>query len=124
MKRTLLSLILTALAAPMLQAEKIDSIFICVPTHVLQLLDKNAKMDIIDLYNFKANATVENRFEGRTTLKEKTPTHIKLQLTDVSTWELRMHVKRRDTIYECIHTLTKPIERADTAFYSTDWKKI
>ncbi|MBF0950389.1 MAG: DUF3256 family protein, partial [Alloprevotella tannerae] len=41
-------------------ASPIDSVFVRVPTDILPMLDMNARLDMIDLYNYNMKAEAYN----------------------------------------------------------------
>ncbi len=115
---------LCLLSATSMSAIDIEETFKSAPKHALLLLDKNARLDLLDLYNYNMCAEVENSFGGRTAMMAKSADSITLQLTRVSTWSLHLLPQKGDTILRCIHSLEKPIFQSDTTFYTEKWQKI
>lgn len=98
----------------------IDSLFLMCPLAELPLLDKSARLDLIDYYHAGLPARATNTMGGVTTILEHTERSITLQLTSVSRWQLT--VTDNGTL-RCDHTLTPADlpERTSTRFYSSDW---
>lgn len=69
-------------------AQTVDSAFVAVPDSVLPLLDRNARLDLLDYANAGMEAKVTNLMDGTTWLTEKTDSTVTLQLTPVSQWQL------------------------------------
>lgn len=101
--------------------KSIDSIFISAPNAELAMLDLNSRLDMVDLYNYNMTAKSENIFSGLSILQEKSNNFIRIQLTDVSTWELMRLYKENEDIYACIYTLTYPTTQSRIRFYAEDW---
>lgn len=68
----------------------IDSVFAYAPEHLLPLLGRNARLDIVDYASAGMEAKVENKMGGVTILVEKNDSLIDLQLTPASRWQLKM----------------------------------
>ena len=79
MKRYLLY-ILFLLQGLATQAESIDSLFTRVPASVLPMLAHNARLDLLDLYNYKMTAKAENDFGGTSYLLVKAENFLHLKL--------------------------------------------
>lgn len=101
--------------------KSIDSIFISAPNTELAMLDLNSRLDMVDLYNYNMTAKSENIFSGLSILQEKSNNFIRIQLTDVCSWELMRLYKENEDIYACIYTLTYPATQSRIRFYAEDW---
>lgn len=113
-----------ALQGFILHAESIDSLFTRVPTDLLPLLERNARLDLLDLYNYGMTAKAENLYEGTSHLLVKQKDFLHLQLTDISTWSLKRLVTGNDTLLCCIHTLTRPAIASSIRFYDPQWQTV
>ena len=99
-----------------LQAQSIDSIFVSVPKKYLPLLEEAERLNLLDLYNYKMKAEAENSFGGRTLMVEKDSDYVGVQLTEVSSWELKRLYNlvpdaegngwEQDPFYAVTHTIT------------------
>lgn len=118
----LLALPLLALtAAAPAAAQPIDTIFPHAPASVLPLLDGNARLDLLDLYNYGLPARAENAFGGTSQLLAKRPTYLRMRMTAISDWELKIVDNGRDTLLCTVHTLREPYVHSDIAFHSISW---
>ena len=63
--------ILILCSALPLRAGLIDSLFINAPQDVLPLLGHTERLDLLDLYDYRLKAEVENRLGGRSLLEHK-----------------------------------------------------
>lgn len=104
-------------------SQNIDSLFASVPRSVLPLLDHTAKLDLLDLYNNKLTARAENVYGGQTTLIKKTQDYLRLQLTESSTWEMKIVPQNmRDTFLVCIHSVDALGVSSNISVYHTNWQ--
>ncbi len=102
-------------------AENMDSLFVRVPQSVLPLLDRNARLDMTDLYNYKMQAKATNMMDGTSLLLKKSDDYLHLRLTEVSTWTLKRLTLGADTLFCCVHTLDAGGKESRIRFYRTDW---
>ena len=104
------------------QAQSIDSLFAKAPYTELQMLERNPRLDMLDLYNYKMTAKGENIFGGYSVMESKTNDHIFVKLTDASTWEMALlPAAGGDSIISCIHTVKSPAADSEITFYRVDW---
>ena len=100
----------------------LSALFVAAPLQVLPLLEKNARLDLIDLYEAQMTAEITNRYGGKTTMTALSDTLIALQLTPVSSMEFRL---LPDSTIEVRHAVQTP-EFTNTKIdsYDTSWHKI
>lgn len=123
MKRYLLY-ILFLLQGFAAHAESIDSLFTRVPDNVLPMLAHNARLDLLDLYNYKMTAKAENNFGGTSYLLVKAENFLHLKLTDVSQWSLKRLASQNDTILCCVHSIIRPAIASSISFYDNQWQPL
>lgn len=110
-------LVSTALASTALV-----SLFFNAPMDLIPLLDRSARMDMVDLYEAGMTAQTGNRFGGVSTMTHCSDSAITLHLTDVSTMNLQLI---NDTIVEVSHKVyIKDVEHTTRRFYDTHWRRI
>lgn len=103
-------------------AQSIDTLFAKAPDKELQMLERNPRLDMLDLYNYKMTAKGENIFGGYSVMESKTNDHIFVKLTDASTWEMALlPTAGGDSIISCIHTVKSPAADSEITFYHADW---
>lgn len=117
-------LLLTALfiTAALGRAESIDTLFHRTPEHVLPLLDGNARLDLLDLYNHKMEAKAENIFGGTAKLTHKTQNYAHVSLTNVSEWEMKLLTTENDTLICVVHTRRTPTARSTLRMFRKSWQ--
>lgn len=105
----------------------IDSLFLLCPLTELPLLDRGARMDMLDYYEARMEARGTNRMGGISVLTEKTDSILTLRLTDISTWQMEIlppqSKKHPSPTLRCTHTLTVPglPDRKTIHLYDTNW---
>lgn len=100
----------------------LSALFVAAPLQVLPLLEKNARLDLIDLYEAHMHAEITNRYGGQTTMTALSDTLITLQLTSASNLELRL---LPDSTIEVRHAVqTQEFTNTKIDCYDTSWHKI
>ncbi len=92
-----------------------------MPTAVLPLLDKTARLDMIDLFNNGLLAKVENTYGGQSEMLRKTNEYIFIRCTDASTWQMRLLPLPHDTLIVCIHSFMAQGTSSQLSIYRHDW---
>lgn len=118
-RHLLLFLLLFPLSLP---SRSIDSIFIGIPSQVLPILERNARLDMLDYYNAGMRAVGENTLGGQSVMLKKTADFVQLESTPASTWELRILTSGRDTLFLCIHSIKATGISSRLTAYDSDWK--
>ena len=80
----------------------IDSLFLLLPMSELPLLDRSARLDMLDYYAASLPARATNALGGESVLTAKTDSTLSIHLTDVSDWHLTV---LPDGTLLCTHTL-------------------
>lgn len=80
----------------------IDSLFLLLPMSELPLLDRSARLDMLDYYAASLPARATNTLGGESVLTAKTDSTLSIHLTDVSDWQLSV---LPDGTLLCTHTL-------------------
>lgn len=124
MKKMLLSVVLLSASWAGAVCQPVDSVFARMPLEVLPLLERNPRLDMLDLYNYKIQAKVENVFGGSSVLLAKTDDYLRLRLTEASHWELKCLPLGEGCIYACIHSLRSGATDSRITLYDADWKTV
>lgn len=104
-----------------LHSQTMDSLFVQVPEAELPLLERNSRLDMLDLYNYKMAAKGENIFGGVSVMQVKDEDFVQVRLTDVSRWEMMRLKSDSLVLYACVHTLMSPAAESRVRFYHSDW---
>lgn len=117
----LLALLLTAGRS---HALPIDSIFTHVPAEVLPLLERNARLDMLDYYNARMPAVGENTLGGQAFLLGKHPDLLRVEVTPVTVWELKVLTTERDTFFVVTRSLRAGGTASRLAAYDARWRTV
>lgn len=99
----------------------LSALFIAAPLAVMPLLDKNARMDMVDLYEANITATVGNRYGGISELTMLSDTLIAVNLTESSTMEIRLTA---DSLIEVKHNVAAKKVNTKVRYYDLNWSEI
>ena len=124
-KRVLLCLLCCCATLTNLYSQEIDKLFAVIPNQLLPYLDGAWRKDLVDLYKKGKEATLQNKMNGQSTLKNLTEDYLFLQSTSNSTLELKLIPLVNNTKLICmVKTVYAPVADSRLYFFSTDWKAI
>ena len=103
-----------------LSAQVVDSLFLRAPMSVLPLLPELSRLDMLDYYHCGQVAQAENAYGGRSRLLQLTGNFVALQLTEVSSWQLKLLPAEADTLLCCVHTVAG---HSRVCFYDRQWRE-
>lgn len=106
------------------EATTADSLFARMPREALPLLDKTAKLDLLDLFNSGLKAAAENIYGGQTEMKEKTATHILLRTSESGIWTMDAVPAQGDTLIVCVQSLKAGGVGSRVQVYTRDWSPL
>lgn len=104
------------------RAQLVDSLFANIPRDVLPMLDRTARLDMIDLYNSGLPAKAENVLGGQAEMVLKTADHIALRTSDVGSWQLKVLPSAHDVFVLCIRTLQRGGLSSSLSVYNRHWQ--
>ena len=98
-------------------AQDMKSVFIAMPDSVTPLLSKINREDCVDFLDSNMKARVKNRFDGDAELQTLTEDYLMMQVSEVSTLEMKLLPVReeQDTDYllkECNPMMDPSVPRA------------
>lgn len=101
----------------------IDSLFLLAPMTELPLLDRSARLDMLDYYAAGLPANGTNTIGGKSLLTQKNDSTLNIRLTDVSDWTLTV---LPDRTLLCTHTLHLPElpDRITARRYDAQWQPL
>ncbi|MBR1712210.1 MAG: DUF3256 family protein [Alloprevotella sp.] len=102
-------------------AAPIDSLFVNAPQEVMPLLDRNARLNLLDFHHAGMTARAENRLGGEARLLDLSDIRLVLSPVAGSRWELVRVPWRGDSALVCLHTLSLPAEDTRVRVFSVDW---
>jgi hypothetical protein len=106
-------------------AQRMDELFIKMPSDIIIQLEEAWRKDLVDLYKSGKTATLENTMQGRSGLLELTDNYLLLQSSERSMMELKLLPLVNHTNIICmITTVSAPVADSRVYFYTTDWNPI
>ncbi len=117
-------LVITLCTTIAARAFSVADCFKAVPQSVFPLLDRTARLDLIDLYNNHIEAKVQNVYGGQATLHELTDNYLRLDCTEVSSWQLRLLPLAADTLILSVHTVDAQGRSSDIKLYNRHWTEV
>lgn len=97
--------------------------FVSAPRQIFPLLDRNARLDMIDYFNSGMSTRTANALNGTSAVTAMTPSTITVEMTSASTVELVVLPCGNDTVVAVISTVKTPAPDSKIAVCSSDWKK-
>lgn len=100
----------------------IVTLFLSAPASIIPLLDNTARLDLLDYYEAKMPAKMQNRFGGMTELTHLSDTLIALRMTEASSLELRLQA---DSTIQMTRIIALPEkELRISKLFSANWEEI
>lgn len=87
----------------------------------LPLLERSARLDMLDYYEAQMEARGTNRLGGSSILTSKSDSLLTIQLTEVSLWNMELMEDGCIRTTHKIQTSDIP-ERKTTLYYNKEWK--
>ena len=94
----------------------LTAFFITAPLAIIPMLDRNARMDMIDLFDADLPACVENRYGGTSKMTELKDSVLIVELTTVSTLKLILQPDSTFCLEHAVHTSDSTTYRTDRTF--------
>jgi len=124
MKRYII-LILSCVLSYGSYAQDMASLFAGMPDRYLPQLETAWRKDLIDLYNSGKEARLENMISGHSELKKLTPDYLLLQISERSTWEMKLLPLVNNTTIICVvSTVYGPVPDSQVMFFSPEWEPL
>ncbi|NDW12345.1 DUF3256 family protein [Bacteroides sp. 214] len=119
-------LLLTLLfSCTFLKAQEVRTYFLAMPDSLTPLLSPVNKADFIDYLDGNMKAQVRNKFDSISEMLVLTPTYIKIQMTEKSTWQLKVLALNDSTNVLCtVSTACAPVCDSSIRFYSAMWEEL
>lgn len=98
--------------------------FADAPTAMFPLLDRNARLDMIDYFKSGSATSTTNALQGKSRITAMTPDNLEVAMTDASTYQLSVIPYESDSIIAVIQTVATPAHDSHLTFYNRNWEKI
>lgn len=105
------------------QVQTADSMFARVPREVLPVLDRTARLDLLDLYNCGLPAKAENCYGGQSELLRKSADFLLLRTSEVGTWQMKLLENPHDTLVMTVWCLEADGLHCEAGVYDLGWHK-
>ena len=123
MKR-ICSILMMCLCMASLVAQDMKTVFISMPDSIIPLLTKVNREDCVDFLDSNMKAQVKNRFDNQAELKTLTEDYLQMQITEVSTLEMKLLPLNDSVKVIClVKTLCASACDSEVRFYTTDWQE-
>lgn len=108
--------------APCAQAQlTATGAFTKAPRQVFPMLDKNARLDMVDYFNSGMTTPSTNALKGKSRITAIATLSMTISMTEASDYQLALLPAGSDTIIAVITTVATPAPDSKMALYSKDW---
>ena len=123
MKKYITAFVLSLFVCLSTNAQTAKELFRAMPDSILPLLSANNRADCTDFMDSKMKAEVVNAFKEKTVMNDMTADYISLNLSESSTWQMKILPLKDGTKIICIiNTAFGPVADSRINFYTTTWE--
>ena len=126
MQRIVYSLLLSLVTLLYAEAQTpIRSWLVSMPDSVMPLLTKNDRLDLIDFYEARMRAVVNNRFDGKSSLDTLTENFLRISYTPSADVTMKLLPVNDTTDILCMATTAKAmVNDSRIAFFDMQWQPL
>ncbi len=124
LKQTIIAIAFFISACLSVNAQDIALCFTAMPGNLMPLLEVNRRKDLIDLYNDKKDAKVQNTLKGETVLAKMTETYLLLQTGKSGTEMMILTMSNHSEVICLIQNTCAPVCDSRIQFYTIDWQEL
>ena len=123
--KQILTILILWICTMSVSAQEMKTIFVNLPDSIEPLLTKVNKEDCVDFLDSGMKAVVKNRFDRSAELKFLTADYLQMQLSDVSTLELKLLPLKDSVRVICmVKTVCASACDSDIRFFDTKWNEL
>ena len=123
--KQILTILILWICTMSVSAQEMKAIFVNLPDSIEPLLTKVNKEDCVDFLDSGMKAVVKNRFDRSAELKVLTSDYLQMQLSDVSTLELKLLPLKDSVRVICmVKTVCASACDSDIRFFDTKWNEL
>ena len=123
--KQILTILILWICTMSVSAQEMKTIFVNLPDSIEPLLTKVNKEDCVDFLDSGMKAVVKNRFDRSAELKVLTSDYLQMQLSDVSTLELKLLPLKDSVRVICmVKTVCASACDSDIRFFDTKWNEL
>ena len=97
--------------------------FLNAPAAVIPMLDRNARLDMIDYFNSGSSTPTRNQLNGRSRITEMDSNTVTIEMTDATVYRILLLPAKNDTVFAVIRTAKLPAHDSDIQFYNNNWNR-
>ncbi len=105
------------------RAWSISDAFATAGSEIVPLLDRNARLDMIDYFNSGMDRPSDNALMGKSRITEMDGQSMRIRLTDASFYQLAALPAGADTLVAVIATVLTPAPDSRLNIYTRSWEK-
>lgn len=96
------------------------------PATVFPMLDRNARLDMIDYFNSGSSTPTHNQLNGRSRITAMDSDAVTIEMTDASVYRIVLLPRKQqtDTLFALIRTVVLPAHDSDMMFYDSQWRPL
>ncbi len=106
------------------QAQKMGEAWISLPEKIMPTIEKNRRMDMVDLYNAGHKASAATLLGGTVEIAAMGDTYIKVDLSACNTIQIKKLATGKQTLYAVITTAFAPAGNSRIALYDESWNEL
>ena len=123
--KQILTILILWICTMSVSAQEMKTIFVNLPDSIEPLLTKVNKEDCVDFLDSGMKAVVKNRFDRSAELKVLTSDYLQMQLSEVSTLELKLLPLKDSVRVICmVKTVCASACDSDIRFFDTKWNEL
>lgn len=119
-KNILLAAILTILSISSSTAKSMREMWLAMPDSIVSTLNKNQRLELVELLDMKVKAEVTNQLQGTSSLDSLSADYLKVTVSKCSTVEMKL-LPGNDSLLCLIHTFMAPEKESEIKVYTRDW---
>lgn len=101
-----------------------EQAFADAPSSIFPLLDKNARLDMIDYFKSGSSTPSQNAFNGTSRITQLTPAQVSVSMTDATKYDIIVLNQGASQIIALIQTVATPAPDSHITFYSAAWSPL
>ena len=100
--------------------------FVNAPSTIFPMLDRNARLDMIDYYNSGSETYTRNLLKGESRITAMDSDMVTIEMTDASVYHILLLQRKNkaDTLFALIRTVKLPAADSDICFFSNNWERV
>ena len=107
-----------------ISAREAADFFSDAPQTVMPLVERNARLDMMDYFRSTMSTTTANTTGGRSAITALSPKSIMLAISPSTSVQLALVPVKNDTVVAVIETVATPFEDSSVRFFTTSWQEL